>query len=135
MWNGVPNVMTEQAGGGGWCRWKSLSAVFLPAARPPPKSPPSQLIATRRFIASISVRITAGIFPCVRSTVLLLVRPRDRHLFHLAPSLSDPERREGEKGESREREREKERAGSCAASFSPRFNSELDEVSSLGPGR
>lgn len=62
VWNGVPNVMTEQVGGGRRC--ECLSRVLSLSAVRPPNNPTSQLIA-RCFIASVSVRIVAaGIFPC-----------------------------------------------------------------------
>lgn len=60
VWNGVPNVMTEQAGGGR--RWECLSRTVSLSAVRPPNSSTSQLIA-RCFIASVRARITAaGIF-------------------------------------------------------------------------
>lgn len=63
VWNGVPNVMTEQVGDGR--RWECLSRVLsLSAAVRPPNNSTSQLIA-RCFIASVSVRIVAKISPCI----------------------------------------------------------------------
>lgn len=63
VWNGVPNVMTEQVGGGR--RRECRSGLLSLSAVRPPNNSTSQLIA-RCFIASVSVRITAaGIFPCI----------------------------------------------------------------------
>lgn len=65
VWNGVPNVITEQVGNRCClCEFLPVLCRFsLPAefARPP-NSSASQLIA-RCFIASLTVRIIAGIFP------------------------------------------------------------------------
>lgn len=82
VWNGVPNVITAQVGNLGCCRFLGFLPVFCRFSLPaefwrPPKSSASQLIA-RCFIASLTVRIIAGIF--LRSvlpfTCLSAVTPR-----------------------------------------------------------
>jgi len=89
LWNGVPNVMTEQTSAAdegrrllpAECSELRVAASLSAAMRSPLKSSTSQLIARWCFIVSVSVRITVPkiVVSSVRVRSLRLRLPRDDH--------------------------------------------------------
>jgi len=109
LWNGVPNVMTEQTAGGRCpppAKCSKLRAASLSAAvRPPLKSSTSQLIArSARFIVSVSVRITAP-----KEIVSCRVSVRVSVVSHATTTALDSSLDEELPGESRWRYRSRQR--------------------------